>query len=79
MSAIPIPEGNNIQETFRRLKAIDAEFFSMYAASGKLGDLEITGDVTIGAGGTLEVGDIHGSINLESLCYSGRPALWRAS
>lgn len=58
MGASPLPDGSNIADTVRRLKAIDAEFFSLYAASGVLGDLVIEGDVTVAAGGTLQVGDI---------------------
>ena len=58
MAAIPLPEGNNASETIRRLKAIDAEFFAMNAVSGTLGDLIVTGDITLGPGGTITVGDV---------------------
>ncbi|KKK82936.1 hypothetical protein LCGC14_2798420, partial [marine sediment metagenome] len=52
MSAIPLPDGSNVADTIRRLRAIDAEFFgTMYANAGIIG-----GDVTIE--GTLTGNDI---------------------
>lgn len=51
MGWIPLPEGSNVADTVRRLRAIDAEFFgSIYAKAGVIG-----GDVTIQ--GTLTGGD----------------------
>ena len=52
MSAIPLPDGSNVADTIRRLRAIDAEFFgTLYANAGIIG-----GDVTIE--GTLTGNDI---------------------
>lgn len=54
MGAIRLPEGTNVPETIRKLRAIDAEFFgSMYATSGTLGDLTIEGVLTIGEAGSI--------------------------
>lgn len=52
MSAIPLPEGSNIADSIRRLRAIDAEIFgTLYANAGTLGDLTVTGILTMGPGG----------------------------
>lgn len=56
---LPDAEGNL---PVRNRKFIDVEIYgNLNAETGTLGDLVITGSITIGAGGSLEVGDIYSS------------------
>ena len=77
----PLPESDG-NYPVRSGRFIDVEVYgNLNAVSGTLGDLEITGSVTIGAGGSLQVGDVESDnwggaspANLTARDTSGTPA-----
>mgnify|MGYP001812225096 CR=1 FL=1 len=72
MAWLPLPEGNNASETIRKLRAIDAEFFgSIYATDGVLGDLTISGSLTLGADGVFQTSSTDPRIRISSDAAGG--------